>query len=562
MLVASYSEWGANNLIGKSADNQVYCTFKANSTARLEIMLTVYANKEVPNLIFKPMIYKGDYDETKVFEQYVGGQPSPNPDYPQDIKVVTGKNVIKLKGPNLIDESKLTFLQSDNIQSFDNNLAITKNLNISGNNNIGLRVPTAIQPAIEEGEYFISVDVRLKEGNCERINSIQILTEKDMSVSATWIEQPAISNEFKRYIRKYTVTSSDENNSIRAVLVQAYNCANAVLEITNIQVSKSNVDYEPYVDPREKELNLKSKNIAYSYNYRNQTNQYSGLVDTSYELKAGKTYTISFDTDNSGLQVYRQDSEITGMINPNRYNFLCDGTRKSYIATAKNDGTYTVKGFISRLTPRDDTSCSISNFMISESTDITYEPYYNYELYKNGYISKESDGYYLNNKFKKFFLDSTKKWIAENPQKDIYRYYCQTLDDLGYKTATNIFGSYSNYFKSNTEDIGNNYSTINNLFYLRYINNTNRIDITTKDYTTLEDFIKFLNDKSVEILYPLDTLLKIKITEQPLIDQLNAIYNSRGNNGTTIIETESEEENAPLIVQASALKSWEVEESE
>ena len=37
------------------------------------------------------------------FEPYVGGIPAPNPDYPQDIRVVTGENVVKITGKNLLD---------------------------------------------------------------------------------------------------------------------------------------------------------------------------------------------------------------------------------------------------------------------------------------------------------------------------------------------------------------------------------------------------------------------------------------------------------------------------
>lgn len=39
------------------------------------------------------------------YEPYCGGQPSPNPDYPQEIKVVTGNNVIRHIGKNLLDLS-------------------------------------------------------------------------------------------------------------------------------------------------------------------------------------------------------------------------------------------------------------------------------------------------------------------------------------------------------------------------------------------------------------------------------------------------------------------------
>ena len=39
------------------------------------------------------------------FEPYVGGQPSPNPDYPQPIQVVTGLQTVEIQGKNLFDKS-------------------------------------------------------------------------------------------------------------------------------------------------------------------------------------------------------------------------------------------------------------------------------------------------------------------------------------------------------------------------------------------------------------------------------------------------------------------------
>ena len=51
------------------------------------------------NMELKPMICNSS--STTEFEYYTGGIPSPNPDYPQDIQVVSGDNEIKVEGKNL-----------------------------------------------------------------------------------------------------------------------------------------------------------------------------------------------------------------------------------------------------------------------------------------------------------------------------------------------------------------------------------------------------------------------------------------------------------------------------
>lgn len=47
------------------------------------------------------------------FEEYTGGQPSPNPDYPQEVKVVKGENVVSVQGKNLLDISYLVEANAD-----------------------------------------------------------------------------------------------------------------------------------------------------------------------------------------------------------------------------------------------------------------------------------------------------------------------------------------------------------------------------------------------------------------------------------------------------------------
>lgn len=57
------------------------------------------------NYIFNPMLEKGSTATS--YEPYTGGIPSPNPNYPQDIHVVSGDNTIKVEGKNLLSIDKL-----------------------------------------------------------------------------------------------------------------------------------------------------------------------------------------------------------------------------------------------------------------------------------------------------------------------------------------------------------------------------------------------------------------------------------------------------------------------
>ena len=87
------------------------------------------------------------------FEPYVGGTPAPNPDYPQAVKVVTGENVVKIRGKNLL---KLPSAGTDAGVTYSINSDGT--FNIHGTNNSGYEILFSLY--LDSGE-FQSVDYTL-----------------------------------------------------------------------------------------------------------------------------------------------------------------------------------------------------------------------------------------------------------------------------------------------------------------------------------------------------------------------------------------------------------------
>lgn len=82
------------------------------------IAIYVFKNATITNLTFKPMLtpdLKATYDD---YEPYVGGIPSPNPDYPQEIKAVVNPKVV-VRGKNLLKVTENT--QTINGITFTNN---------------------------------------------------------------------------------------------------------------------------------------------------------------------------------------------------------------------------------------------------------------------------------------------------------------------------------------------------------------------------------------------------------------------------------------------------------
>lgn len=68
---------------------------------KLSISILVRKGVTANNLVFKPMIVEDTTKTYDDFEPYVGGKPSPSPEYPQEIKAVVNP-VIKTYGKNLL----------------------------------------------------------------------------------------------------------------------------------------------------------------------------------------------------------------------------------------------------------------------------------------------------------------------------------------------------------------------------------------------------------------------------------------------------------------------------
>lgn len=126
------------------AGNRLSCENGSNTKTALAddsncvVYIQVFLGTVLDNVKFYPQIEQSSSPTS--YEPYVGGTPSPNPDYPQDIKVVTGEQtvtigdgvssqsyVIDLTGKNLINDTEThNFINSSGvISSGDAYLGIT-----------------------------------------------------------------------------------------------------------------------------------------------------------------------------------------------------------------------------------------------------------------------------------------------------------------------------------------------------------------------------------------------------------------------------------------------------
>lgn len=98
-----YTMYDGSHYYEFTSNNNYSITFNEQTTITLFYVqirkgnTTVFTNEKVYPMLSTIPVTTNDY------EPYVGGTASPNPDFPQDIKVVTGEQTINIVGKNLFD---------------------------------------------------------------------------------------------------------------------------------------------------------------------------------------------------------------------------------------------------------------------------------------------------------------------------------------------------------------------------------------------------------------------------------------------------------------------------
>ena len=102
---SDYPKFYTPSITSKNKKN-VSITFTTDSTERTYNNCGVYLNNlTCSNLVVACQL---EINSTATsYEQYVGGMPSPNPDYPQEIKVVTGDNTITISNSDNTEKQEL-----------------------------------------------------------------------------------------------------------------------------------------------------------------------------------------------------------------------------------------------------------------------------------------------------------------------------------------------------------------------------------------------------------------------------------------------------------------------
>lgn len=117
----------ANYQTHRIMQNQLSCTFETGaSNEYCSLFLEGLTVGKSYNFTIYPMLELGT--EATAYEPYTGGQPSPSPDYPQEIKSVVNP-IVKVCGKNLFDSKKFPIILNRAINGNTGNIYVSSSGN-------------------------------------------------------------------------------------------------------------------------------------------------------------------------------------------------------------------------------------------------------------------------------------------------------------------------------------------------------------------------------------------------------------------------------------------------
>lgn len=481
------------------------------------------------------------------------------------------------EGYNLVDEKKLVaFMNVDNIAS---DIITSTILNSAGTINIQVSYPAITEG---EGNYYISCDIRLKSGICERINSIMVIYSGTADVSSEILSTPNISNVFQTYKRKM-IFSNLNNFKLSRIVIQPTNCENAVFEIKKIQISKINAPYEKfgtspsrdYPSPIEyvegnQDVEHFNKNIFNESDFIDKLSKCckveTEFVDDieCYKISRITEYRIDYPINFNKITTMQVIAKAEGNvelfirdINEKKRSFPLNKTLSKKNLTIEGIksigvGLYEFNAYI---------YIAKNSIQLEEGTEETdYVPHQS-EIYQLSNLppmyspedkivyledGTEGKGWYVYNEYKNYIVTGNENWLLDS----VNRVAAYSLAGIKPKDISGEL-EYCNYSKKSSIQ-----ALIPNSFW---VGNENIRIYNDWNFTTNEEakskFKELYNsNKPLIFLYPLAKPTYTKITDTVLIEQLNNLRKMFSYEGTNYI-TVTSNSGLPLTLKIEYTKS-------
>ena len=383
----------------------------------------------------KYMLCKGTDTADTSFEPYTGGQPSPSPDYPQEIKSLTGDIRLTSCGKNLFDSS---------FRKANGTLTVAHGTCAEVNGIFTLKATSADIYLFDllDPSYFYSEEcgplIEIPKNNSGKLffkntNSLftkNYITQYDENKKSLGVSYIASNVGYA------TIKSNAKYCSVRTGYARS--AANEEYKFS-IMLSTNDIPYEPYQGS--------------SLNITIPENEFVGKLDDTYK-----------DTSNI---VYKPDGHYHLILNKKVGKVVLDGETNYVTSIDLRNGNHTVSNYVnSNIKILESEYKIIANKLIGTTISKTWNGNILYS------IAQSINGHYIQLCLPSTFttLEQINNWLKDNPT--IVYYFLETAYevDLGivdqlltYDEITNIFTDSDFYPVINVKYYRNFITTIQNL---------------------------------------------------------------------------------------------------
>jgi len=229
-------------------------TITTDSLSQYLVVNYANLNNETESVSLDKMMVNLGTEATE-YEAYTRGQPSPNPDYPQPIKVVTGEQNIEIRGKNLFDLTKYT-------NTLDNYTTIISPNEYTCNavSTWKGRVIVPISNFRNNTEYTFSYTSSSGRAYLNEIRGI-----KD------GVKTIIYDGAYYQYVQKIMINTSDYDEIVVDMYARGNGGTATQVTISNLQFEEGSqaTEYEPYYTPQTYPLSLGNIELARINDYKN-----------------------------------------------------------------------------------------------------------------------------------------------------------------------------------------------------------------------------------------------------------------------------------------------------
>lgn len=519
---------------------------------------------------FKAQVESGSSATT--FEPYTGGQASPNPDYPQTVQTVTGENVVKICGKNLL-ASELSGTVSITGASI-----VFSGSSITVNRTTGAisytRKTNTLQYAIANGQK-LAFSMNYKSGTINANGTYQ------WRFGVYGIKVDGTSERFGDLYLPYntttpsasvilTATSDYVGFALGCYLSSATNTTTGdVVFDCQLELGSTATAYEPY-SSNDYEINLgknlfdkNNATISHFYPHTSEIRQNNSAVSIVLPVEVGTTYTVS-TTNRSLIDSTPAVACTDHLVTSAPDSFLSrtswgSGDSVSFTAPAGAKYMYIYVKWTTDATTIANVLATIQVEKGSQAT--TYAPYFTpIELCKLGtyqdYIYKDGDNWKVHKATSKATFSDLNWQDYQIGSTGHYRVYSSGItDSVLPPSANNVnFTGYCSIYTNKTSIRtyareegcsiqGDGYA------------NAGTILIYDADYDYSGSATNWKTARGAgQIYFVLKTATDTTITDTTLIAQLEALVAGGAENGTTYIKVNATDPNLPGLLYVEAPK--------